>query len=356
MQFPKFSTKQWIRLSIVCFTLTLLIYGLGPTIVFFSCLPWLMATAISQYFIKRISLSQRLPPVAVVEASTIPLIAINATVIDILDWLVPQCFQVVPGSSLAQRKQCQAYQKQLLQSSQTLFILFLALFLVSIICIQSRTTFSWGVSLFIGGGLILWSWLGYEIWHGNDRSVSITARKFLISAGALVAFVLCSIILIIPTFGFSLILSFCFAFAGLGTVAGMLNLMRQTLPAGSMICVICDHTLEKLSPEQLTPFLSETEQVDQVAKSKTYEGWRCPNCKPSANDTSDSHRLLRYLDEPSVIRCKHCEGLTVIVETKIMRKPTKQSTGMYLTTQRCYRCKERKQTATVIPSQQGKRQ
>ena len=322
-----------------------------PILLFFSGLPLLIMIPVLHYCSGRIALSQQLEPVATSEVfETSHFLGLTHR-IPLLYWLTAPASPM--DSGLAGLKLHKEYQKQLIQSVKPLFVGFLGLLLVAIVCLQLPATLLWGVSLLVGGSFLLWGRLGYEMWCLNYKTqplatlVKLLVTVLLIMGGFLIigAFTGC----------FGLVLFPLVAFCGFGTYAGLLNLMRRVPNAGSIRCANCDRTLEKLTSQELMPYLSKTEKAESRVRSKTYEGWRCPTCGPNSK-SGDIHLLMKYLNKPSMLRCKACEALTVIVETRITRQPTMDSTGIRLTTQRCYLCKEKKQTATVIPSFQGKRQ
>ncbi|WP_299493572.1 YgcG family protein [Acaryochloris sp. IP29b_bin.137] len=235
--------------------------------------------------------------------------------------------------------------KEVVQTWWTFFGLLMGLWLL--------TSFIKGITLF--KLLLIWGWLGYEIWRCAKRDQPlVNAVKTALGKLIILGFVASLLLLFVagavrsPMIGRILLPSLFAAFGG--ACAWTLRQLRSLSHNIEVRCESCHHPMQRLDDTALEQHLRPADKVAQKLESTRFEGWHCPACSPAqAENGFDLHLLQEVLQSNRFEHCSECDAYTVTSTFKILQHATTSATGEKLVTGECACCHQQTEQQVTIP-------
>ncbi len=218
----------------------------------------------------------------------------------------------------------------------------------------------WIASSFIRGVtllklLLVWGWLGYELWRCAKRDQTIvnaikTALGKLIFSSLVASLLLLCVASAVksPTIGRILLPGLFAAFGG--ACAWTLRQLRSLSHNIEVRCESCHNPMQRLDNTALEQRLRPADKVAQELESTRLEGWHCPACSPAqAKNGCDIHLLQEVLQSNRFEHCSECDAHTVTSTFKILQHATTSATGEKLVTRKCACCHQQSEQQVTIP-------
>ncbi len=178
----------------------------------------------------------------------------------------------------------------------------------------------------------------YGLSYLGSSSLVFTLMILLLSSGPLSEFV------IFTSLFAGLIVGFPISY----TIAGNINENKQKKLQQECHCSHCKTKLKKLDLSQLSPHLTQAQQVASEIGSVQFEGWQCPNCSQDSGEQK-IHIFTQTLDSDRFYKCPNCHEPTVERTKNIVKLPQGNTPGERLIIHECHFCDYRQEKKETFP-------
>ncbi len=131
-------------------------------------------------------------------------------------------------------------------------------------------------------------------------------------------------------------------------ITGTIKENKQEKPPQELHCSHCQTQLKKLNLSQLSPYLTQAQQVASEIGSVKFEGWQCPNCSQNSGKQK-IHICNQTVDSDRFHKCPNCHTPTVERTKKTVKHPLYYTPGERLIIDECHCCDYRQEKEEVIP-------